>query len=102
MRRVVWNDDVEPVRIAHPPFRMRFGVGSRPTAGEGDRHLHADLMARFDLTAKQIDFQVRVRSPDLRGIVAPSMMTLREDVDLVDPSYRERFLLLFVAVWFLM
>jgi hypothetical protein len=49
-------------------------------------------MAGLDLAAQEVYPEIRVRPADLRGIIAPAMVTLGKNIDLIDMTCPEGLL----------
>jgi hypothetical protein len=71
---------------------MGFRIIRRPTDREIDRAIDADLVACGNLGAEQVELEIGMRVPDLGGVVAPTVVALGEDVDVVDMARAKRVL----------
>src|SRR5262249_20159631 len=74
------------------PLGVLPGVQVAPADGVVDGGPHADRVARLDLLAQQVDFQVRVLRADAGRVVRQPVVALGEDRDRVHVPELERLL----------
>ena len=72
------------VAVVNTPLRMSFSIECRPSDRNIDRANNPDLVTSFDLRSQQIKVQMWVNLANLSRVIAPAVVALGKDIDLID------------------